>query len=120
MNLWAPNGNGEGAKCLEILQQQSEQQSEPFSRTNKLFISSSTPEFRENCIKKLSAPVERLGNKIYYNHLVTLKLQLFTSIYVKFGRKVPFNNRTTRPRRDQMSEKLMSLPADHFFNGCSR
>ena len=62
-----------------------------------MLVSSSTPAFQENCIKQLSALAERLGNKIYYNHLVTLKLQLFTSIYVKFGRKVPFNNQTTRP-----------------------
>ena len=34
-NLWAPTGNAEDANCLEILQQQSE----PISRTNKLFIS---------------------------------------------------------------------------------
>ena len=92
-NLRAPTGNGEDANYLEILQQLSE----PISRTNKLFISSSTPKFQENCIKQLSAPAERLGNKIYYNHLVTRKLHLFTSIYVKFGLKVPFNNRTTRP-----------------------
>ena len=58
MNLLAPTGNGE--VCLEILQQLSE----PISRTNKLFISSSTPEFQVNCIKKqLSAPAERPGNK---------------------------------------------------------
>ena len=70
--MWAHTGNGKDANCLEILQQQSE----PISRKNKLFISSSTPEFQENSIKKqLSAPAERLGNKIYYNHFVTLKLQ---------------------------------------------
>ena len=40
-----PTGNGEDANCLEILQQQSE----PISRTNKLFfISSSTPKFQNN------------------------------------------------------------------------
>ena len=50
--MWVPTGNGEDANCLEILQQKSE----PISRTNKLFISSSTPEFQENCIKQLSAP----------------------------------------------------------------
>ena len=42
-----PTGYGEGANCLEILQQQSE----PILRTNKLFISSSTPELQENCIR---------------------------------------------------------------------
>ena len=34
-NLWGPTGNAEDANCLEIMQQQSE----PISRTNKLFIS---------------------------------------------------------------------------------
>ena len=43
----APVDNGEDANCSEILQQQSE----PISRTNKLFISSSTHEFQEKCIK---------------------------------------------------------------------
>ena len=52
--------------------------------------------------------------------MVTLKLQLFTSIYVKFGSKGPFNNRTTRPWRDQVSEKLIYQPTEHFYNGCSR
>ena len=47
MNLWAPTGSGEDANCAEIVQQQSES----FSRTNKLLISSSTPEFQGNCIK---------------------------------------------------------------------
>ena len=90
--MWAPVDNGADDKCLEILQQQSD----IISRTNKLIISSSTTEFQENCIKKqLSAPAEHLRNKIYYNHLVTLKLQLFTSIYVKFGCKGPFYNGTT-------------------------
>ena len=63
--------------------------------------------FKKIAEKQLSAPVERLGNKIYYNHVVTLKLQLSTSIYGNFGHKVAFNNRTTRPRRDKVSEKLM-------------
>ena len=91
--MWAPTGNGECANCLEILQQQSES----ISLTNKLFISSSTPEFQDKCIKQLSAPAERLGNKIIYKHLITQELQLLTSIYVKFGGIVLFYNRTARP-----------------------
>ena len=44
--------------------------------------------------KQLSVQAEHLRNKIYYNYLVTLKLQLFTSIYVKSGRKGLFNEET--------------------------
>ena len=54
-------GDEEDTLCLEILQQQSD----PISRTNKLFVSSSKPAFQENCIKQLSAPAERLRNKIH-------------------------------------------------------
>ena len=81
--------DGEDTLCLKILQQQSDS----ISRKNKLFVSSSKLAFRENCIKRLSAPVKHLRNKIYNNYLVTLKLQLFTSISVKIGCKDPFNKR---------------------------
>ena len=64
--------------------------------------------------------MKRLRNNIYYNYLVTLKLQLFTSISAKFGRNGQLNKRIARPWRDQEPEKLMSQPTDHFFNGCSR
>ena len=97
-----------------------QQQFDSISCTNKLFVSSSKPAFQAKLHKSSFAPAERLRNKIYDNYLVTLKLQLFTSTLAKFGLKGPFNKRTAFPRRDQVSDKLMSQPTDYFINGCSR
>ena len=47
MNLWTPADDGEAIECLEILQQQSD----PISYPNKLFVSSSNLAAQEKCIK---------------------------------------------------------------------
>ena len=61
--MWAPVDNGADAKCLEILQQQSDS----ISLTNKLLISSSTPEFQENSI----------------NNSYLLRLNIYKTKYIK-------------------------------------
>ena len=84
-------------------------------KINKLFVSSSKPAIHKTCIKQLSAPAKSLRTKAYYINLVTLKLQLFSSNSVKFDPKGLFDKGTVHPRREQGSEKLMSLPTDNFI-----
>ena len=73
------------------------------------------PVIQENCLY-----VFLFQSNVYETKYMILKLQLLTSISVEFGRKGPFNKQTARLWRDQVSEKLMSQPGDHFFNRCSR
>ena len=77
-----PTGNGEDANCLKILQHQSE----PISRTNKLFISSSTPEFQENCITNCSSRTSRKQNilKVIKNSTVASVVFLINMSFIHF------------------------------------
>ena len=59
--------------------------------------------------KEFSAPTERLRSKMNYIYVLTLKLQLFSSNSVTFDLTGPYDKRTARPLRDQLSEELMSL-----------
>ena len=114
---WSASRFISGQRGLEILQQQSGS----MSSQNKTFCQLVKPAFQENCAKSsFSAQAERLRNKTYYIYLGTLKLQLFSSNSVKFDLSGPFNKWTLCPWRDQVSKKLMSLPTDHFINGCIR
>ena len=78
----------------------------------KLFVSSSKPAFQESCVKS-SYLLQPNAYETKHIYLVTLKLQLFSSFSVKLTSEDPLI-KELRPWRDQVSEKLISLPTDQY------